>query len=314
MAPRWGGAPPVTPPTRNALACWSWVDLARHVLCGLAGGGAAAVLGALLAPDLAGLAGGDPPRPAQAVILVCWALPLTAGLCLLEGEPARAPASWARGVGRALLAAAAGGVLLALLWLLPVAPDWRARYGLAALWVGLCLIAGLASWYGFPRTRHLVQGAVAGVLAGCAIALLAERAIALTAGIGGLLGPVVRQFALLPAAGMALGFVHGFVREVAKTEWLLVVYGDCPGRLYPLYGAPVTIGAGPTCLLVVDAGGGVRPCHALITPGNDGARLQACEGDGLVFLRNTRISVSELCDGDEIQIGETMLRYYRIQT
>ncbi len=313
-SPRWGGAQPVTAPTRNALAIWSWVDLTRHVLCGLASGGAAAVLGALLGPDLAGMAGSNPPHPAQAALLFCWALPLATGLCLLEGEPARALPPWLRGLGRALLAAAGGGALLALLWLLPIAPDWRARYGHFALWVSLCLIAGLASWFGFPRTRHAAQGAVASILAGFVIALLAEHVVALTAGIGGLLGPVVRQFALLPAAGMVLGFAHGFVREVAKTEWLLVVYGDCPGRLYPLYGTPVTLGAGPESLVVVDAGGGVRGCHALITPGKDGAWIKACEGDGLVFLRNTRIFVSELCDGDEIQIGETMLRYYRIQT
>jgi hypothetical protein len=310
---RWGESVPTTPPTYTALAGWSWVDLARHLLCGLAGGGAAAVLGALLAPDLA-LVRTPALRVAGHILTVLlWMLPLTGGLCLLEGQPARAVTPWLRALGRALRFATAGGIALGmLLAFLPADGIWAAvsRY---TTWVGVCAFASLACWEAFPHTRHRLQTAVAGVLAGVAMGWLAQQVVPLTATLPGLIGHIARQFGLLLPAGVLFGFTQGFVREVAKAEWLLVVYGDHPGRLYPLYGTPLTLGTAADNLLVVDAAGGVLPHHVVIHPGSKEAQISGCVEGALVFLRDRRISVSELCDGDEIQIGETVLRYYRIQ-
>jgi hypothetical protein len=306
--PRWD--PSMTPvaPSRTALAYWSWFDLARHVLCGFLGGAGAAVLGLLLGPDLpALLAPGFHPLP-QVLAILLWSLPLTAGLCLLDGHPWRARTAWLRALGRALLLAAAGSVVLGV----ALAATRRGGGYPYALWMGIGLLCGLAEYRAFPRARQPVQMVVAGVLGGVAAAVLAQVALPLTEALPGFIGPLARQAVLLPAAGMLLGFAYGFVREVAKVEWLLVVHGDQPGQLYPLYGTPFTIGTAPENRLVVGAAGGVRPCHANIRSDGGEAKIQGCDEGALVFLHNRRVRVSELYDGDEIQIGETVLRYYHI--
>ncbi len=320
--------------TRSAWTHWSWYDVARTVGGGLLGALAGAVLLVWCTPD----AGRAVTTGLWLRRLLCAALPLTLGLCLAEGHLRRAREAWLRAAGTAVLWAAGGCLLLVALGVLLPHIRWEAVIPwLTALhvpfWVrgpllwlaalpahlstevvawGLCaVVVSLAFARGFPGARHPGQTLAAGLLAGVLLGALLPALLpdALPAGTAGRW--LYALAVLLPAGGL-LGFCHAVVREWGKRQWLLVLFGDHPGRHYPLYDAPLTLGTAPDNTLVLDVTGGVRPHHAIIRREDGRVLIAPIVPEALVVLCDRRADVSELFDGNDLQIGETVVRYYSV--
>jgi hypothetical protein len=147
-------------------------------------------------------------------------------------------------------------------------------------------------------------------LAGAALAAFLSLAPPVQA--PGTLGRWLQALSVLLPLGGLPGLGHGIVRELGKRRWLLVLFGDHPGRHYPIYDTPFTLGTAPENALVLDATGGVLPHHATIR--REGSRVVvAPEAPGaVVALCDRRAGVSELFDGNDLQIGETVVRYYTV--
>jgi hypothetical protein len=303
-------------PTRSSLTVWSWYDLTRSLAAGMGGGALAALVAVWLPP-------GNLAHPEYLVrlgslliMLLAWGLPLLATLCLVEGHLALAPRAWARKLGWAAVTLVVTGVPLAVVLAVPVStapflrdhPVWMP----IITWCAFGVAVGNGLGAGFARERHREQTIAAGALAGCLAGGLTPYVAAAVTGLPPLLAGLARHAAELVPAGLLMGFAQASVREVLKTAWLQVLYGEQAGRHYPLYDTPLTLGTDPENTVVLDAAGRVQPVHATIRRTDEGVRLETGDEEALVFRHDRRITVCELYDGDEIQIGETMVRYYQI--
>lgn len=299
--------------THSSLAYWSWVDLGRAEAGAVLGALAGAVLAAWVAPSL----GYQPVwwfRAATSCALFwLWMLPLTVGCCVSLGSPVLAFLPWARATGRACAVLALGCPLIALAsaaWVPPLGAGLRFAFFPLVAWPLLGLLLGVAVRYGFPAEQPRRQASLGGLLAGLGLGcLFFTLAAPLGAGEGPLARLGLHLSLLLPAAVLMAGMLH-LARELGKTAWCVIIYGAHPGRLYPLSERPLTLGTAPDNVLVLPATGGVRAHHAVLTATPAGTTISALSDDAGVFLCNRRIVVSELFDGDLIQIGETVIRYY----
>jgi hypothetical protein len=246
-------------------------------------------------------------------LMAVWAAPLTLGLSLVEGQFRRAAGPWARraavAAGLAALLGAVGGAG-ASYW--PATWWWHdGALLLSPLPAGIALglATGAAFALGFRRERHGWQTLLTGLLLGAALGAVWHAYLSEIVGLPGLIGHMAFHAGALLPAGVVLGFGHGVTRELCKRAWLLVVFGDQPGWVYPLYGTAFTVGTAVDNRLVIDAAGGVFPRHVTIWRQHACGAVEASNPDALVFLHDSRIDVGEVYDGDELQIGETVLRY-----
>lgn len=312
--PGWGTAIARLHPTTSSLSSWSWRDIAHS----LAGALAVAMPAVALLGWAVPVPGYSAAYPLRLLLTIpsflLWALVLTAGLALTQGQMRRAFPVWRRQLLRALAIAAGGTILaaaLAAVWT-PAMGGVRLAYLPLLGWPLLGAVVGLALAVGYPRACPRAALITAGIVAGGLLGLLLPLLLRASAGLHGpFTGILTQLLVLLPAAVLVAG-VSVATRELVKSAWLLVVFGDEPGRHYLLDRYPFTIGTDPACDLVLEATGGVQPRHAAIRREGRGAIIVPCAEGFLVSLRNSATGVSELYDGDELQIGDTMLRYYII--
>ena len=302
--------------TRSSLAAWSWYDIARGAAGGTAGGVAAGVLGAWLAP-LSVVHPSFLPRAAGLVLtLLLWGIPLTLGCSLAVGQLHRAWRYWLRRAGAACLTTGATIIPLAVLiavLALPASPV-PASFAATAMvtWVGLGIAVLPAVAVGFPHERRCWESVITGSLTGVLLGLLAPS-LHTAIPYPGLAGRAAEQLSLLPLAGGLFGLSGATLRELLKLSWLQVIYGDQPGRHYPLSSVTLTIGAAPDNDLVLDPTGQVFLHHAVISQRHGEAVIEAVDAGAVLFFHEKGLRMSDLLDGDEIQIGETVLRYYTVQ-
>lgn len=317
FVPGWSGVLASSEPTTSALASWSWYDVVRAAGGGLVGAACAVLLTGIFFPRLDALPDLLPRLLRSMAICLCWGVPLTAGLCLSVGQLRRGRPVWLRQLGRALAVAVVGAWVAAVVGLVPLTAQTsgiRLLFDPLLTWCVLGLTCGLALQRGFPAECRCVPSLLGGGMAGALIGLGMLLFMApMSAVVGSALQPVALQVLTLLLAGVLLGTLSAVMRELAKSAWLLVVFGDQPGRHYPLDDLPLTIGSAPDNVLVLDTSSHVLPHHALIRREAGRTLLIPCEPRALVVLRHRAAEVSDLFDGDELQIGETVLRYYATQ-
>lgn len=289
--------------THSSLAAWSWYDVARRCGAGVAGGVLAVMVSAWW-----------PLQQSTGLLhrYLLWGLPIVLGLCLAEGQLHLAPRVWRWGALRAgccaaglllLASLAASGTVFPPTALLPALFTWYPLGGSLTL---ACAI-------GFPRERTYVAAAIAGLGAGGIMAVAAPPIMTAIAPLPGLLGRLAVHLALLPLFGGLLGVCAGLLREVGKRHWLQVVFGEQPCRHYLLSVLPLTIGTADDNTLVLEATGGVQPHHAIVRRHGAQTSVEICDSQAVIILHQRRCTLYELFDGDEFQIGETVLRLYTVE-
>lgn len=137
--------------------------------------------------------------------------------------------------------------------------------------------------------------------------------------IGGIMFDLVAEFATSGAASRALGFsavcsaigfASALVAEIRKEAWLKIESGPMVGKQFILYNASTSIGSSPKADITIIKDPAVEPMHVTIdlqgrsrgiTPT---ARISETAVNGQTI--GSRIA---LRSGDEIMIGQTLIRY-----
>ncbi len=151
--------------------------------------------------------------------------------------------------------------------------------------------------------RHAVNGALGGALGGAAGGLVfqfLEANLSASAATSRLLG-LVSIGALIALATRAI--------ETARREaWLRVLSGGMAGKEFILYHAVTRLGSAPECEIFLLKDPAVAKVHAQIEDRGTQRTLTATPGEP-VFVNQTPVDARVLCNGDQVQVGNTVLGY-----
>jgi DNA-binding NtrC family response regulator len=94
---------------------------------------------------------------------------------------------------------------------------------------------------------------------------------------------------------------------------LVVVVGKLAGRIFPLGGAETIIGRSPDAGVVLDEES-VSRHHAKVISDDSGIRVVDLDSRNGTFSNGTRVHEQALADGDQIQLGDVVLRLSAVGT
>lgn len=151
--------------------------------------------------------------------------------------------------------------------------------------------------------RQAINGALGGAIGGAAGGLLfqfVEANLGASVGTSRLLG-LIGIGALIALATRAI--------ETARREaWLQVLSGGMAGKEFILYHAITRLGSTPECEIFLLKDPAVSNVHAQIEDRGT-QRILTAMPDAPVFINQTPVNSHLLCNGDQVQVGNTVLGY-----
>ncbi len=215
-------------------------------------------------------------------------------ICFVIGLPA---VYYANVIFTAILVAGGWGVghTGAFAWLVMARTIGWALTGLT-----LGIAVGLSSF----SIRKTIQGAIGGWVGGFLGGFLFDF---INLGGGG--GTTSRLIGL-SLLGLAIGLAIGLVQELTKDAWLVVEAGRLSGRQFRLERQTVTLGRAEENTVGLFGDPRVQARHAIITRRGDGWEIKNLAVQAGTTVNGHLIETSPLADGDQIGIGDYVLRFH----
>jgi len=151
--------------------------------------------------------------------------------------------------------------------------------------------------------RQAVNGALGGALGGAAGGLLfqfVEANLGASVGTSRLLG--------LVGIGALIALATRAVETARREAWLQVLSGGMAGKEFILYHVRTRLGSTPECEIFLLKDPAVSKVHAQIED-RGSQRLLTAMPDAPVFVNQTPVDSHVLRSGDQVQVGNTVLRY-----
>lgn len=158
--------------------------------------------------------------------------------------------------------------------------------------VGLGL--GLASGAKKRAVNGLIGGAVGGFVGGLAFSFVAT-------------GPAARAVTLT-ITGVAVAAGIALVEQARKDLWLEIVTGGMAGKQFIIYHDRTLIGSSPHCGVTLIKDPGIAPEHAELLRTPRGTVIRQA-GQQPVVVNGRPVSEHQLADGDQVQVGSTVVRF-----
>lgn len=311
-----------TPVPENSGAWWRR-GVASRALAGLLGG----VLGwipaeIIMRPDSLNAPLIDDPAAGTAVWLTLYAVGLAALLTGWDGIEGRSVPkmldSWKLGIPVTMGAAFIGGFLAQKLYEPLVERAFERAFLQArseAEFIDMMVAATRV-----PRgLGFLVAGAAVGIALG--VASRAKQQVingAIGGAVGGFVGGMLFGFitvsggvaraVALTVTGVAVGAAIGLVEQARKEVWLEIVNGGMAGKQFILYQDETSIGTAPGCHVTLIKDPHIAAHHASITRGPAGPEVRSIDHRATVLVNGQAVERSPLTDGDQLQVGATLLR------
>lgn len=182
----------------------------------------------------------------------------------------------------------------------------------AFAWAVVGLFVGLGQGVMIQARRKIVNGLIGGAVGGFVGGFLFDplalgatvAAQLLGADIGGELSRMVGMTVMGACAGAAIGLVE----EIRKEAWLIIIAGPLTGKQFIIYRSPTIIGSSPKADICLMKDTAVAPEHAAVEMEGHRCILATLTGSPTV-VNGHAISRQALRDGDNIQVGATVLQY-----
>ncbi len=179
-------------------------------------------------------------------------------------------------------------------------------WGVVGLFVGLGQGVMMRAWR--KIVNGLIGGAIGGFVGGFLFDPISVAGTVAAQITGAMMGGELSRMVGMTVMGICAGVAIGMVEEMRKEAWLTIVAGPLTGKQFIIYQSPTTIGSSPKADICLAKGTTVAPQHATVEI--DGNRYILADLSGGGTLINGRpITRQALRDGDNIQIGQTVLQY-----
>jgi hypothetical protein len=180
--------------------------------------------------------------------------------------------------------------------------DARLYMARMAGWAVFALGTGLAVGLVERSSKRTINAAIGGVVGGAAGGLIFHFV-----GNESESGGFARLLGLL-AIGLLVALAVRLVETARREAWLSVVAGGMSGKEFIIYHPVTRIGASPDCEIFLLKDPGVAKLHAQIAEHGTQRVLAAADG-AATFVNGTPISTHTLRNGDQIQVGNTVIAY-----
>jgi len=179
-------------------------------------------------------------------------------------------------------------------------------WGVVGLFVGL----GQGVMMRAPRkiVNGLIGGAIGGLVGGFLFDPLSVVATVIAHVAGASVGGELSRMVGMTIMGACAGLAIGLVEEIRKEAWLTIVAGPLTGKQFIIYRSPTIIGSSPKADICLSKDTAVAPEHASVEMAGSRYILSHLAGEATLINRRL-ISRQVLRDGDNIQVGATVLQY-----
>jgi hypothetical protein len=180
--------------------------------------------------------------------------------------------------------------------------DIRLYLARMAAWAAFGLGAGLAVGLVERSRGRAINGTIGGVVGGAVGGLIFHFASNQSD------SAVFSRFLGLLAIGLLIALAMRVVETARREAWLSIVAGGMSGKEFIIYHQTTRIGASPDCEIFLLKDPGVAKLHAQIADHGHNRVLSAV-GDAPTYVNQTPVSTHQLRDGDQIQVGSTVIAY-----
>ena len=182
----------------------------------------------------------------------------------------------------------------------------------AFAWMVVGSFVGLGQGVMMQAPRKIVNGLIGGAIGGFVAGLLFDPLADVTRSaadsFGVTLGGDLSRMLGMTIMGSCAGAAIGLVEEMRKEAWLTIIGGPLTGKQFIIYRSPTVIGSSHKTDICLIKDIAVAPQHTSVEIEGNRYVLTDFAGAGTV-LNGQAITRQVLQDGDNIQIGGTVLRY-----
>ncbi len=182
----------------------------------------------------------------------------------------------------------------------------------AFAWAVVGLFVGLGQGVMMRASRKIVNGLIGGAIGGLVGGFLFDPLSMVAVGLaqiaGAAIGGELSRMVGMTVMGACAGLAIGLVEEIRKEAWLTIIAGPLTGKQFIIYRSPTVIGSSPKADICLAKDTAVAPEHASVAI--EGNRYILSHLGGPATMVNRRpITRQVLRDGDNIQVGATVLQY-----
>lgn len=165
--------------------------------------------------------------------------------------------------------------------------------------------AGVGSVFGLvdKAGKRAVNGAIGGAIGGAV-----GGAIFQYLGSGHVHSEALARLLGLAAVAVLIALAVRTVEAARREAWLRVIAGGMTGKEFILYHAVTRLGSAPDCEIFMVKDPTVAKVHARIEEQAGHRVLTAVDGSP-VYVNSTPIQSQRLANGDQVQIGNTVMSY-----
>lgn len=173
--------------------------------------------------------------------------------------------------------------------------------GFALFGIGIGLAIGIAAQSQKKAINGVLGGAIGGLFGGLVLNyVFVNEILADSQGIARLISLLV--------LGGGIGVAIGLVEVVRRQAWLQIASGGMAGKEFIVYHEVTEIGASPKCQITLIKDPDIAPQHCRIIDQANVRTIEALMGNP-TLVNGVPISRQRLSNGDQIQVGGTLVAY-----
>lgn len=229
---------------------------------------------------------------------------------ILNSKASRGLKAGLKGAGRGLLGGLIGGVFAQAIYSLLLSSADPLTFGMQVLARTLAwALAGTLIGWGQASVHNSRERAKNGLLGGLIGGTIGGFMFDLVGALFGSSGAASRGIGF-SAICAAIGFASALVAEIRKEAWLKIESGAMLGKQFILYNAYTSIGSSAEADITLIKDPSVEPVHAVIeSQGRSHTVTPVARISETRVNRQTVHHRTQLRSGDEIMIGQTLIRY-----
>jgi hypothetical protein len=181
--------------------------------------------------------------------------------------------------------------------------------GRGLAWAVFGMTVGLGQGIALRSKRLVLNGFLGGMLGAMLGGMLFDPLYLLLHGFEGTAGAASSRAVGFATIGVLAGLFIGAVEHLAREAWFLMRTGPLLGKQFVLYRNPTILGSSPKADVYLFKDPDIEPRHAAVHTVGNRREIEDLGTPGGTFVNGRPVRRQVLRDGDQIQVGSTLIDY-----